>query len=558
MQDIVEKSTRRILIVDDDQLQLRAASRLAKRDPRIELLLASNAIDALLMIGTSRPDLVVLDVFMPGLDGIEACRRIKANPETRDIQVILASATMDAELAETAHAAGAAHAVGKPIDLAARVRRAGRDREQTDELEPARRAARPRASRDDARRRPARRHARRSRRRGRVRPARRRDLAGARRADRQHDPRRSPRATRAARCSRPPATRTRPASSRVVAVTSGPGVLNAMTGLASAWCDGLPVLLLVGEVPRARARQGRAAGRLGARPPDRRDGAPRHQARRRGAARRARCRTCCAARSRPRCRAGEGPVMLTLPIDVTTAQVAPPRVGGAVTIGETRRAETLDELVELLRDAERPLILAGSGVRGGGAPARLRAVAERLRLPGRDDAEGQGRVPRGSSARARRARHGRPPARRARYLESGVDVVLAIGTSLGDMATDGFAPQLQASRALVHVDIDARQIGKSYAPTHAIVASAARAPRRARRARSTRRRCAAAPRELVGGVERHALPVVEHARSDRVARRDPRDPARCCPPTRSSPSTPASTSCSRCTTSRSRSPTRSS
>ena len=36
----------------------------------------------------------------------------------------------------------------------------------------------------------------------------------------------------------------------VVAVTSGPGCLNAMTGLASAWCDGLPVLLLVGEVPR--------------------------------------------------------------------------------------------------------------------------------------------------------------------------------------------------------------------------------------------------------------------------------------------------------------------
>src|SRR6185369_13180446 len=60
-----------------------------------------------------------------------------------------------------------------------------------------------------------------------------------------------------------------------------------------------------------------------------------------------------------------------------------------------------------------------------------------------------------------------------RYLDSGVDVVLAIGTSLGDMATDGFAPALQASRALVHVDIDARQVGKSYAPTHAVVASAA-------------------------------------------------------------------------------------
>jgi acetolactate synthase-1/2/3 large subunit len=42
----------------------------------------------------------------------------------------------------------------------------------------------------------------------------------------------------------------------VVAVTSGPGVLNALTGLASAWCDGLPVLLLVGEVPRGQQGKG--------------------------------------------------------------------------------------------------------------------------------------------------------------------------------------------------------------------------------------------------------------------------------------------------------------
>ena len=39
-------------------------------------------------------------------------------------------------------------------------------------------------------------------------------------------------------------------------MTSGPGVLNAMTGLASAWCDGLPVLLLVGEVPRGAQGKG--------------------------------------------------------------------------------------------------------------------------------------------------------------------------------------------------------------------------------------------------------------------------------------------------------------
>ena len=57
---------------------------------------------------------------------------------------------------------------------------------------------------------------------------------------------------------------------------------------------------------------------------------------------------------------------------------------------------------------------------------------------------------------------------------SSVDVLLAIGTSLGDLATDGFSPHLQAPRAMIHADIDARQIGKSYSPTHAIVASKTR------------------------------------------------------------------------------------
>src|SRR5690349_18278119 len=84
---------RRVLVVDDDELQLRALQRSA-RGLHVELLTATNAIDALLIIGTDDPDLVVMDVFMPGLDGIEACRRIKANPATRHIEVILASVAM--------------------------------------------------------------------------------------------------------------------------------------------------------------------------------------------------------------------------------------------------------------------------------------------------------------------------------------------------------------------------------------------------------------------------------------------------------------------------------
>src|SRR5687768_9672664 len=109
----------RVLVVDDDGLQLRAIARSFQANPDVELITVDNAIDALLLIGVEKPDLVVMDVFMPGLDGIEACRRIKGNPATREVQVVLASADMSDELATSARSAGAVQAIAKPIDLSA-------------------------------------------------------------------------------------------------------------------------------------------------------------------------------------------------------------------------------------------------------------------------------------------------------------------------------------------------------------------------------------------------------------------------------------------------------
>jgi len=133
--------------------------------------------------------------------------------------------------------------------------------------------------------------------------------------------------------------------------------------------------------------------------------------------------------------------------------------------------ESLDEVALLIRTAKRPLILAGSGIRGNAAPERLRIVAERLGCPVATTPKGKGVFPEDHPLALGVLGLGGHPSTRA-YLENGADVIVAIGTSLGDMSTDGFSPLLQAS-TLVHVDIDARQVGKSYSPTHAIVASAA-------------------------------------------------------------------------------------
>jgi acetolactate synthase-1/2/3 large subunit len=286
-----------------------------------------------------------------------------------------------------------------------------------------------------------------------------------------------------------------------------------MTGLASAWCDGLPVLLLVGDVPRVAQGKGvlqdssshglqivemsRHISKLAAEIAS--PSALPHMLRRAIA-------TALSGR--------KGPVVLTLPIDIMTANVSAPRVGGSVTMGGLVAGETLDEIAELLLGAERPMILAGSGMRGHGAPARLRAVAERFSCPVATTPKGKGVFPEDHALSLGVLGLGGHRSAR-RYLDSGVDVVLAIGTSLGDVSTDGFAPALQASRALIHVDIDARQVGKSYAPTHAVVASAAELL-----GGLAERRLDFTPikRHLPAGVERHFIP--SSTKPDQIAPQD--------------------------------------
>jgi acetolactate synthase-1/2/3 large subunit len=104
-----------------------------------------------------------------------------------------------------------------------------------------------------------------------------------------------------------------------------------------------------------------------------------------------------------------------------------------------------------------------------------------------------------------------------RYIESGVDMVLAIGTSLGDIATEGFLPQLQAP-TLVHVDIDVRQMGRSYGPTHAVVATASDFLGSLIERLAERRTKPRMLRGGTGGIVYHELP--SSAKPDRIATQD--------------------------------------
>jgi acetolactate synthase-1/2/3 large subunit len=300
----------------------------------------------------------------------------------------------------------------------------------------------------------------------------------------------------------------------VAVVTSGPGILNAMTGLASAWCDGLPVLLLVGEVPRKV--QGKGALQDGSSHGLNIIGMASHITKMAAEVPVATQLPMLLRRAITTALSGRrGPVVLTLPMDVTSCEIAPPRIAADVSLGSTVSTVVFDEISALLELASRPLILAGSGVRGGGAPTRLRQVAERLDCPVVTTPKAKGVFPEDHPLALGVFGIGGHPSART-YLEAGIDVILTIGSSLGDLSTDGWSPLLQAPRAFVHVDIDARQIGKSYAPTHAIVSSAEDfLGGLLGRIRPTRRPSVGG---TVGGVVRHALPP--SASTTRIAPQD--------------------------------------
>ena len=108
----------RVVVVDDDVLYLRGVKRaLARRETPVELVTFVRGDDAVTYLASNAADVVVLDLRMPGLDGIEACKQIKANAPS--MWVAIASAHMSADARQASLAAGADRAVAKPCDLPA-------------------------------------------------------------------------------------------------------------------------------------------------------------------------------------------------------------------------------------------------------------------------------------------------------------------------------------------------------------------------------------------------------------------------------------------------------
>ena len=103
-----------ILAVDDIPLNLLLIQKMLSRF-NFELKTAANGQQALDMVAQKKPDLILLDLMMPGIDGFEVIRRLRANPETQDIQIVILSALNSNEDIVKGFNEGANEFITKPI-----------------------------------------------------------------------------------------------------------------------------------------------------------------------------------------------------------------------------------------------------------------------------------------------------------------------------------------------------------------------------------------------------------------------------------------------------------
>lgn len=115
----LEAGVRRVLIVDADSKLLKSVQRGLKPYADVyQVRIADNAVDALVELGARPPDVLVVDVGLPGLSGLELLDRLKANPATATIEVVVLASRRTADLERKAQERGAKAVLVKPLALA--------------------------------------------------------------------------------------------------------------------------------------------------------------------------------------------------------------------------------------------------------------------------------------------------------------------------------------------------------------------------------------------------------------------------------------------------------
>ncbi|MBK7896902.1 MAG: response regulator [Candidatus Promineifilaceae bacterium] len=103
-----------VLVVDDEPMTRNLLRLMLERDG-YRILEAADGLQALDVVAQEKPDVLILDVMMPNMDGVTVCERLRAEAETAALPIILLSARTSQDAIRTGMAAGANKYLGKPV-----------------------------------------------------------------------------------------------------------------------------------------------------------------------------------------------------------------------------------------------------------------------------------------------------------------------------------------------------------------------------------------------------------------------------------------------------------
>lgn len=115
--DALESQLRKILIVDDDIEIVTLIQDMLERDGRFEVRTANNGFDAGMMVKEYHPDLIVLDVMLPDINGKEVCQRVRNDKTMDDVRIICISGMVEENRIQDLRKSGADEFLAKPFDV---------------------------------------------------------------------------------------------------------------------------------------------------------------------------------------------------------------------------------------------------------------------------------------------------------------------------------------------------------------------------------------------------------------------------------------------------------
>ncbi len=115
--DALESGKRKALIVDDDHELVELMRDVMEADGRFEVRVANNGFDAGMMVKEYHPDVIVLDVMLPDINGKEVCQRVRSDSTMDDVRIICISGMVERDKIEELRQAGANDFLQKPFDV---------------------------------------------------------------------------------------------------------------------------------------------------------------------------------------------------------------------------------------------------------------------------------------------------------------------------------------------------------------------------------------------------------------------------------------------------------